>query len=170
MPTVSSFEKEASREYDGGDVENIANRLLEIEDWLAHETTFIAKRVSQVLSKTYGEAYGVNVVGWRILSSLAMTEPMSPAGLSELTSLSQVSISKGVTSLHKLGMISRRADGRDRRKINLRLTGKGWDCYRRVAPVARDIQRRMFEDFSDEEVSIFRSMLLRLRLRATELE
>lgn len=136
--TSASVRKPAAVDFDSPVV--LDDGVFKIEDWLPYEFSFVANRVKLTLANVYVRRYGFTVPGWRVVSALGTHPNLAAKELSEMLSMDQVSITRAVAKLAKLGMIVRRVNRSDRRSITLRLSAKGVAAYRDIMPLARRIE------------------------------
>ena len=136
-------------------------------DFLPYNLSVITNLVSAALFRTYHSRRGLSVTGWRILGVLAIHQPLSAKGLAERTAMSQMSISREVPKLVKLGMVSCRVDRRDKRQLTLRLNAKGSRTYNEIFPLAIALESELLKPFTRSEVATLRSLIDRLAAHAT---
>ncbi len=125
--------------------------LLDLRNWFPFYCSVIANRVSACLEGMYGKRYGLSVTGWRIMANLAQHAPLSARGLAERTAMNHVQITRAVDQLVAEGLVTRREDGRDRRRVVLRLSRKGLAAYRQIAPLAKAIEAALLDALDDDE-------------------
>jgi DNA-binding MarR family transcriptional regulator len=140
--------------------------VFRLEDWLPYEFSYVANRVSATLERMYTERFGLSVPGWRIVAVLANHAPLSASEVAERTAMSKVDITRAVTQLLKLGMVLRRTDRADRRRVILRLSAKGTAAYREVLPLAIAIERRLLSDLSKNEIEALKKTMSRIARKA----
>lgn len=126
--------------------------ILRLDDWLPYQCSVITNRVSSMLARMYSEEFGIGVMEWRLLANLGSFSPMSAKELSESTAMDQVSVTRALTSLVEKKLVSRRVDGKDRRKVVLRLTKAGADAYERVMPLAQAIEQELTSALTPQEL------------------
>lgn len=126
--------------------------ILRLDDWLPYQFSVITNRVSSMLARMYHEEFGIGVVEWRLLANLGSFSPMSAKELSETTAMDQVSVTRALSLLVAKGLVSRRVDGKDRRKVVLRLTKSGTDACERVMPLAKAIEQELTRTLSTAEL------------------
>ncbi len=146
-----------------------AEALLDLRNWFPFHCSVIANRVSACLESMYGNRYELSVTGWRIMANLAQHAPLSARGLAEQTAMNHVQITRAVDQLVASGLVSRRMDAEDRRRIVLRLTRKGQAAYRQIAPLAKAIEAALLETLSKEERRSLLAASRKVLLRAEEI-
>jgi DNA-binding MarR family transcriptional regulator len=80
------------------------------------------------------------------------------------------SISFAVTRLEKKGLIARRPNHADSRRMELRATGPGRAIYRRVLPFLQERERRLLAPLSAEERERLGSLLMKVARNVPEWE
>ncbi|WP_158285517.1 MarR family winged helix-turn-helix transcriptional regulator [Azospirillum sp. TSA6c] len=140
--------------------------IFRLDDWLPYQTSFITNRVSGMLARMYGEEFGLSVTGWRIVAVLGSHAPLSAKELAEWTAMDQVGVTRAVALLVGLGLVVRRGDSKDRRRVILRLSKKGAEAYARVVPLARAIEKELVAALHPEEVTQLRRIMEALVQRA----
>ncbi len=141
----------------------------ELERWLPHQFSFIANRVSAKLASMYGERFDLSVTGWRIIAVLGQHEPLSAKQLANRTGMDQVNITRAVTRLASQGMVSRRIDRIDRRRIVLRLSKKGRVVFDVVLPLAEAIEAAILEELTVAQTEELRRTMAALVQRTEEI-
>lgn len=142
--------------------------IFRLEDWVPYEFSVIANRVSAMLAKAYTERFRLSVTGWRIVGVLANFQPLSAKQLAQRTAMSQVSVTRAISVLLKLGMVRRTTDRADRRRVVLRLSEKGLAAYREVIPVAIGIEAELLKVLSAGDRATLKRLVRTLCDRAAE--
>jgi DNA-binding MarR family transcriptional regulator len=122
--------------------------IFRLDDWLPYEFSVVVNRVSATLAKAYTQRFRLSVTGWRIVGVLASFQPLSAKQLAERTAMNQVSVTRAISVLLRLGMVRRTIDRVDRRRVVLRLSEKGLAAYREVIPVAMAIEAELLRPLS----------------------
>ena len=141
----------------------------ELERWLPHQFSFIANRVSAKLARMYGERFNLSVTGWRIIAVLGQHEPLSAKQLANRTGMDQVNITRAVTQLASQGMVSRRIDRIDRRRIVLRLSKKGRAVFDMVLPLAESLEAAILQELTVAQTEELRRTMAVLVRRTEEI-
>lgn len=142
--------------------------VFKVENWLPYEFSFVANRVSAALADVYKTRFGFTVAGWRVVAALGTHPGISPKELAEMIGMDQVSITRAVASLAKLGMVTRRTNTADRRSLSLRLSVKGQAAYDEVMPLAQEIEAILIEPLSQVQVEGLRKAMALVVQRAAE--
>jgi len=102
--------------------------------------------------------YAVNVREWRVLAVLGSYQPITSAGIVEVTGLDKATVSRALDALDRKGMIRRAPHPEDGRASLLSLTEAGVELNNRIVPEAT-AQGRAYEAGLEPEE---RAELLRL--------
>ena len=95
---------------------------------------------------------------------------MSQQALCGRTRMDKVTVSRAAIALADRGLIARAANPGDQRSHLLALSDAGWALYEQIAPKALELEKRMFESFSDAERAQLHAMLERLEAAAAALD
>ena len=123
--------------------------------------TFAANRFTRSASRVYQKRYGLGAMDWRMLVMLTSEPGATAARSSEVIGIDKGAISRSLHRLLKkrLGKQgSLQANGRSR---EWRLTEKGHALHQEILAEALMRQRKLFADFTEEEVKSLCNMLLR---------
>ena len=173
MPRHSNRRSKAIAENDEADASDDgaldAASILDLRNWFPFHCSVISNRVSACLEGMYGKRYGLSVTGWRIMANLAQHAPLSARGLAERTAMNHVQITRAIDQLVAVGLVNRRGDSQDRRRIVLRLSRKGLAAYREIAPLAQAIEAALLETLTEKERRFLHATSTKVLLRAEEI-
>ena len=103
----------------------------------------LANTLSRGAAARYSRDFGVTLMEWRVIGSLALNAPMSLQQISRRFDLDKGQSSRTVAALLARGLVHRSINGDDRRSIMLKLTPAGWRLYRRILASARERSERL---------------------------
>lgn len=135
---------------------------LELRSFFPFRLNRLAAEVSSELAKVYSERFGIDIVEWRILVTLAAHQPCSAQLVVQSTRTHKSRISRGVTRLLEMKLISRTENPQDRRQANLRLSAKGKKLHVQLVPLVLDQEARMLACLSQSEQKALNSVLNKL--------
>ena len=87
---------------------------------------------------------------------------MSLRELTDQTQMDKGQISRVVSQMETQGLIVRKADDNDARRLNLTLTPAGSNLYKRTIGVSEERQREILSILTPEELAALRSTLEKL--------
>ena len=132
--------------------------VLKLDNWIPYQFSYVSNQVSLFLEDLYKSRFGLTVPGWRVMAVLAMHEPLSAKEVAAHTAMDQVQVTRAINHLSSIGMISRRVDAGDRRKVVLRLSQRGGEVYATIAPYARNIEMELLSDLTPDEIATLRAL------------
>lgn len=90
---------------------------------------------------------------------LLKKQPMTMTELSKELQIDNSAITGLVDRLEKSDFVRRELHPNDRRTFNISITPKGLDEIERAKPVVRQVNDKIKEGFSDEEMEVFKKIL-----------
>jgi MarR family transcriptional regulator for hemolysin len=102
---------------------------------------FLLQDLSRLLRRNFNrrvQALGLTQAQWRAIAQLSRREGISQAALAELLEVQPITLARLVDRLEAAGWVERRRDPRDRRAVQLFLTGK-------VQPILAELWERAAE-------------------------
>jgi|BarGraIncu00222A_1022003.scaffolds.fasta_scaffold06986_2 DNA-binding MarR family transcriptional regulator len=142
---------------------------LNLREWLPYRCSVIANRVSACLEGMYSERFGLSVPGWRIMAVLGHNEPLSAKEVAHATAMDQVQVTRALSQMASVGLISRRTDASDRRRVVLRLSRKGQSAYAEIIPLAKAIEEALLADLTSTEHTWLMRLSEKLMRRSEEI-
>jgi homoprotocatechuate degradation regulator HpaR len=88
-------------------------------------------------------AHGLTDQQWRIIRALNEVEALDIAALGRACCLHTASLSRSLPNLEADGLISRRANKQDQRRVSVSLTAKGRKLFETVAPQSEAIYAQL---------------------------
>lgn len=136
---------------------------LNLDSWLPYRLSFVVNHVSARLHTFCYERFGMSAAAWRVMAHLGHdAQSMSAKDVAERAAMDSVSVTRALNQLEELGLLIRRIDTGDRRRVTLRLSKKGTGVYEEIVPVAMQVERELLAGFSKEERAELASLSLRL--------
>jgi DNA-binding MarR family transcriptional regulator len=139
---------------------------------------YLVNRVGNIIAEQYGgEAlapYGLSIPMWRVMAVLASKGGQRQIDLAEYTSIEVSTLSRIVTRLVRMGVVSRTRSTSNTREVMVKLTPKGNAQVTRLIPVANDYEAIAIAGLRPEELAALKNALRRvfanMRERAASLE
>ncbi len=113
----------------------------------------------------FGEHLGLTGIQYTILISVSHLQGRQGIGVNAIAEHLHVSgafITTEVAKLVKAGLISKRINAKDKRRVLLRITAEGRKMLTRLLPVQAPVNDALFDALSAEEFGLLRSMMARL--------
>ncbi|WP_294329344.1 MarR family transcriptional regulator [uncultured Sphingomonas sp.] len=140
---------------------------LKLNDFLPYRMSIASNAVSDAVATAYRNLFGLRIPEWRLVAVLAEGGAMSQQALCGRTRMDKVTVSRAAIGLVERGLIARAANPSDQRSHLVALTPEGWQLYEQVAPKALELERRLFESFTEVEKTQLAAMLARIEAAAT---
>lgn len=136
---------------------------LHLDTWLPYRLSFVANQVSARLHTFCYERFGVSAAAWRVMAHLGHDpQAMSAKDVAQRAAMDSVSVTRALNQLEQLGLLIRRIDTEDRRRVTLRLSRKGMSVYGEIVPLAMQVEQELLAGFTKEERAALASLSLRL--------
>lgn len=127
---------------------------------------YLVNRVGMIIAEQFAaealEAYGLSIAMWRVMAALASTGAQRQIDLAGLTSIEVSTLSRIVTRLVRMGIVSRTRSASSTREVVVRLTPKGDAQVARLIPIARDYEEVAIAGLSSADVTVLKSCLRRV--------
>jgi DNA-binding MarR family transcriptional regulator len=140
-----------------------------LADFLPYQLSVTSNAVSGRIAGEYRTRFGLKVPEWRVMAVLGDSGPMTQRQLTAFTLMDKVAVNRACKDLEERGLASREPNTKDGRSHLLDLTDAGRQMHGEIMPLALEMERRLFANFSVEEIEAFRSLLLRIKEEVRDL-
>jgi DNA-binding MarR family transcriptional regulator len=141
-------------------------RMKEAKLDLDNYLPYLVNRVGVIIAEQYGgEAlapYRLSIAMWRIMAVLASSGGLRLIDLAGLTSIEVSTLSRIVTRLVRIGVVTRTRSASSTREVVVKLTAKGSAQVARLIPIAHDYEAIAIAGLSAEEVAVLKRCLRRV--------
>jgi DNA-binding MarR family transcriptional regulator len=128
---------------------------LELPKFIPFRLNRLAAEVSTKLAEVYTDRFGIDIVEWRILVTLAAEGPCSAQSIVRSTRTHKSRISRGVNRMIELNLVVRSDSRDDRREARLRLSAKGRALHGRMVPVVLAQEQSIVSCLTRQELISF---------------
>jgi DNA-binding MarR family transcriptional regulator len=133
---------------------------------LADYLPYLANRVGTIIAEQFGaEAlaeHGLSIAMWRVMAALAADGSQRQIDLAELTSIDVSTLSRLVSRLVHIGLVTRTRSASSNREVAVTLSAKGAALVARLIPIAREFERDAIAGLSAQELSVLKQCLRRM--------
>lgn len=140
---------------------------------LDHRTTYrfsmIAALHARSFSTVYTRRYRLNMNAWKVLSVVGRFGPMSANSTGEHSSLEPDKVTRAVDALVKQGLVLRRQDPHDRRRVVLSLSIKGRRVHDELSQMRDAMEHEFLSVLSSQEIAALYLMVDKLEAQAVKL-
>jgi MarR family transcriptional regulator, organic hydroperoxide resistance regulator len=141
-----------------------ANRSAKLD--LGDYLPYLVNRVGSIVAEQFGEealaAHGLSIAMWRVLAALASAGEQRQTDLADLTSIDSSTLSRLVTRLIRVGLVTRTRSATSNREVVVKLSAKGNAVVSGLIPIAREYERAAVGDLSPEELMVLKRCLRRM--------
>ncbi len=135
---------------------------LDLGDYLP----YLVNRVGSIIAEQFGaEAlapHRLSIAMWRVLVVLASKGGQRQIDVSDLTSIEASTLSRIVTRLVRLGLVTRTRSTASNREVVVKLSAKGRALVARLVPLARDYEAVASAGLAPEELAVLKKCLRRV--------
>lgn len=142
---------------------------LELDNFLPYQLNVCSNRVSEALSRIYGERYQIGVPEWRVLVTLGQFDTMTAKAIGLHSHMHKTKVSRAVAMLERRKLVGRRANRADMREAFLSLTPIGREIYDDLAPSALEFARQLLDTIAPDDRAAFSRVLSKLSERAEQI-
>ncbi|HVL59471.1 MAG TPA: MarR family transcriptional regulator [Burkholderiaceae bacterium] len=121
------------------------------------------------LAGLFTKKFGITTAGWRLLSIIGRFEPIHPTRLAELSTLDADKVTRAADRLVEAGLVDRRTDEEDRRRVVMRLTARGRAVYAEIERAGQLLEAELVSVLTDDELEAFYAALTKLHAQAREI-
>ena len=135
-----------------------------IDDYLL----YLLARASALVSGQFHarlKPHGIDVAEWRVLATLSDADAMTVGDLADIVLFQQPTVTKIIDRMEDRGLIARRREAGDRRKVHLSVTPIGRKIVRGVLADARDHEAEVLSAYSERESAALKDVLRTLIAR-----
>ncbi len=133
-----------------------------LSEFLPYKLSVLSSRITKMLSKVYGEEYGLSTPEWRVLVHVARREKMSVREIHDSVYLEKPSVSRAVAKLEKAGLLAKTTCDKDHRLVEIEVTDAGLDLFHGIVPEALAFEAALVSAFSDAERHQLHNLMERL--------
>lgn len=141
-----------------------------LSQFLPYQLSLASNAVSGRIAVEYRQRWGLSIPEWRVMAVLGDVGPLTQRDLTRRTLMDKVAVNRACKGLEERALAERTPNEADGRSHLLDLTAAGRQMHSEIMPLALEIEKRLFEGFSAEELDLFRALLGRARKQAEDLD
>lgn len=138
--------------------------------FLPYMMSITSNAVSGRIAQEYRSRFGLSVPEWRVMAVLGDSGSLTQRELTQRTLMDKVAVNRACKVLEERGLAARTPNAEDGRSHHLELTEDGVAMHSQIMPLAQEMERRVFEGLTAEELNQFRALLDRVRNRVDDLD
>ena len=127
---------------------------------------YLINRVGSALVVDFGRSTlarrRLSIAMWRVLAALSSDDGQRQIDLAVMTSIDVSTLSRVITRLARMGLVTRTRSATNSREVVVRLTGKGAAALARLIPRAIAAERRAIAGVPAKDLAVVRRSLRRM--------
>jgi DNA-binding MarR family transcriptional regulator len=134
---------------------------LDLSDYLP----YLINRVGAAFVAGYEQdiaRHGLSIAMWRVLAGLSTGDKHRQIDVAQLTSIDVSTLSRLITRLVSLGLVTRTRSDTNSREVSVELSAKGRALVNRLIPRARELEAEAVAGIPAAELAITRETLRRM--------
>lgn len=143
---------------------------LDLGQFLPYRLNSLADRISQALSRIYGERFGITIAEWRVLAWLSHREALTAKQIGEHTRMDKAKVSRAIQALEGRTLIRRTQSAQDQRVHYLHLTQEGEALLGELIPQAHTWEAELVATLSSGEYRDLLNTMGKLERQLARLE
>lgn len=124
---------------------------------------YLVNRVGSIVAEQFGDEalapHRLSIAMWRVMAVLASTGGQRQIDLADLTSIDASTLSRLVSRLVRMGLVTRTRSASSNREVDVKLSAKGGALVARLIPLAREFEAEAIAGLSAEELAVVKRCL-----------
>jgi DNA-binding MarR family transcriptional regulator len=135
---------------------------LDLGDYLP----YLVNRVGSIIAEQFGgealKPHRLSIAMWRVMAALAANGSQRQIDLADLTSIDSSTLSRLVTRLVRMRLVTRSRSAHSNREVAVELSPKGQALVAQLIPIARQYEAAAIAGLTREELDVLKSCLRRV--------
>jgi MarR family transcriptional regulator, organic hydroperoxide resistance regulator len=127
---------------------------------------YLVNRVGNIIADQFGEEalapHGLSIAMWRVMAVLASAGRQRQIDLADLTSIDSSTLSRLVTRLVRLGLVTRTRSTSSNREVAVRLSPKGGGLVAQLIPIGLQFEAAAIAGLAPQELMTLKRCLRRM--------
>lgn len=138
------------------------NPKLDLDNYLP----YLVNRVGTIIADQFGQealaAHGLSIAMWRVMAVLSSAGAQRQIDLAELTSTDASTLSRLVTRLTRLNLVTRTRSASSNREVAVKLSTRGDALVGRLIPIAKAYEATAIAGLPPQELAVLKRCLRRV--------
>lgn len=136
--------------------------IIRLKDFMPYRLSVLSNRISNDIAALYQKRFSLTIQEWRVIAVLGEEADLSAASIAERTAMDKVAVSRAVKSLLATEHLIRHFSEDDRRRSVIKLSEKGSDIYKKVAPLALKYEQNILKKMTKKEQATLQKIIKKL--------
>lgn len=133
---------------------------------LANYLPYLVNRLGSALVESFTATalaqHNLNIDAWRVMAVLSNQGAQRQIDLAELTSIEVSTLSRLITRMIKLGLVTRRRSESSNREVVVELAGKGKSLVKHIIPLAQRLEATAGAGIPANDMAVVKRTLRRM--------
>ena len=133
---------------------------------LANYLPYLVNRLGSALVENFTATalaqHSLNIDGWRVMAVLANQGAQRQIDLADLTSIEVSTLSRLITRMVRMGLVTRRRSENSNREVVVELAAKGRGLVKRIIPLAHRLEVSAGAGITASDVAVVKRVLRRM--------
>ena len=138
------------------------NANLNLSEYLPYLVNRLGSALVVSMSSNCLTQHGLNIDTWRILSVLSYRGAQRQVDLVDMTSIDASTVSRLVSRLVRLALVTRRRSDTSSREVIINLTAKGNALVNRIIPYALELEQTAASGISVKDMTVIKRSLMQM--------
>jgi DNA-binding MarR family transcriptional regulator len=135
---------------------------LALGDYLPYLVNRVGTIIADQFSAEALAPHGLSIAMWRVMAALSSNGGQRQIDLADLTSIEASTLSRLVTRLTHMGLVTRSRSASSNREVDVKLSAKGDALVAQLIPIAIDYERTAGAGLSAQELRVLKRWLSRV--------
>jgi DNA-binding MarR family transcriptional regulator len=132
---------------------------LDLANYLPYLVNRVGSAVAAIFTEETLAPENLSIAMWRVLAALSNRGEQRQIDLVDMTSIDASTMSRLVTRLVRLGLVTRSRSRTSSREVVVALSGKGGALVQRLIPIARDLEKTASADVAAKDLAVVKRVL-----------
>lgn len=137
----------------------MSQKKLNLPDYIPYLVNRVGAALVARFTADALEEHGLTIATWRVLAVLSDNGALRQVDISGLTSIDVSTLSRQISRLIAMGLVSRLRSTSSNREVAVRLTAQGEALVARLIPVARALEKSAIAGLPKAELAAAKSAL-----------
>lgn len=124
----------------------------------------VSKMIDRETASSLHREFALSLPEWRILAFVCGIGPSSASEIGHAAQIDRAEISRAVAKLETKQLVSRKGEGRNRKRLTISPTKAGADLFARVRARRAEFSRSILRNLSQEEADVLSGILEKIAM------
>ncbi|MGJ8529155.1 MarR family winged helix-turn-helix transcriptional regulator [Maritalea sp.] len=137
--------------------------MMDFEDISLHWINRLGFLIRRELADRFkANGHNIGAEEWAVLLHLWRQDGLAPSDIADATIKDRTTITRFIDGMEKKGLVTRKADPKDRRRFQIVLTEQGRDLEAQLVPIAKELIGQAHAGLNQDEQKTLVSLLRKM--------